>query len=254
VSVLEAIAVKVRARVEARRGEPAVTPAREPLPFAARFARPGVHVIAEIKRASPALGVLAPGADAGTLARDYAAHGAAAISVLTEQDHFHGSLADLRAARAAAPSTPLLMKDFVVDELQLHEARRDGADAVLLIVALLGEPRLGELLSAARALNLEALVEVHDERELESARAAGATLVGINNRDLRTLAVSLETSRRLAPRAAPGMTLISESGLSTGAELRELRGHGFSGFLIGGALMQSGAPGEALARLIEEAR
>jgi indole-3-glycerol phosphate synthase len=224
--------------------------ARQPRPFAEAFGKPGTHVIAEIKRASPSEGQIAPGADPVAVAQEYLSAGATALSVLTEPGFFKGDVEFLARIRAVAPEALLLMKDFVLEEYQLAQARFFGADAVLLIVAMLEPADLKRLFGQARALGLEALVEVHDDEELKAAAELGATLVGVNNRNLKTMKVSLETSERLAPLAPKGATLIAESGLSSRADLDRLAARGFHGFLIGTAFMKSGEPGRALGRLL----
>lgn len=207
----------------------------------------GRAVIAEVKRRSPSKGPLRPDLDPAGLARAYQAAGAYAVSVLVEPDHFGGSLADLDAVRAAV-GIPVLYKDFVVDPYQLWEARAHGADLVLLIAALLGA-RTAQYVAEARGAGLEPLVEVHDRPDLELALAAGARLVGINNRNLKTLAVGLEPSRDLLPRVPPGVLAVAESGLRGPAELDELAALGARAFLIGEALVTAPEPGAALAAL-----
>ena len=205
------------------------------------------RVIAEFKRASPSKGVLRAGADPAAIARAYERAGAAALSVLTDVDFFQGSLADLRAARAAC-ALPAIRKDFIIDPLQLLEARAAGADAVLLIVAALDDGALRELHAAARELALDVLVEVHDLPELERAHAAGAELIGINNRNLATFATDVATTRRLLPHAR-GRPVVSESGLHDARTLQELEREGVAAFLIGEALMAAADPGDALCKL-----
>ncbi len=251
-SVLERIAAAVREDLARRRRPLGALRRRPPGPFEAAFGG-AFRAIAEIKFRSPSEGALREREDPAGIAAGYLRAGATAISVLTERAHFGGSHDDLRRVRAAYPEALLLMKDFVVDAYQLHEALDAGADAVLLIVALLGRARAAALYAEARALGLGVLVEVHDEAELEDARAFGATLVGINNRDLKTLQVDLATSHRLAPRA-PGATLVAESGIRTGAEARALAQAGFAAMLVGSSLMRQPDPGAALARLLAEAR
>jgi indole-3-glycerol phosphate synthase len=224
---------------------------RQPKPFAPGFKEPGVHVIAEVKRASPSLGLIAPDADPVEVAREYLAAGARALSVLTEPQFFKGDVEFLARIRAEFPDALLLMKDFVLEEYQLAQARYFGADAVLLIVGMLEEEKLFELFAKARSLGLETLVEVHDESELEVATRLGARLIGVNNRNLNTMKVALETSEKLAPLAPKGSTLIAESGLSTRGDLERLGRAGFHGFLIGTAFMKSGEPGNALRRLLK---
>jgi indole-3-glycerol phosphate synthase len=209
-------------------------------------------VIAECKRRSPSKGVLREPYDAVAIARGYAAAGAAAISVLTNERFFGGSLDDLRAVRAAV-SVPVLRKDFVIDAYQLEEARAAGADAVLLIVAALAENRLRELHEAALALGLDVLTEVHDEQELEVALGIGAAIVGINNRNLRTFVTDLATSERLARRVPPGIILVAESGLKGGTDIARLARAGIGAFLVGEAFMTAAEPGAALAAMLEQA-
>jgi indole-3-glycerol phosphate synthase len=206
----------------------------------------GINIIAEFKRRSPSKGVIHAGADLTQIASSYQAGGAAAISVLTEQDYFDGSLADLGAVKACV-DLPVLRKDFVFDPYQIYEAAAAGADAVLLIVAMLDDRQLESLRRLAEdELGMDALVEVHNSEEMDRAAGCGAKLVGVNNRDLRTFDVSLETSIRLAPLAPPDALLVSESGLNNAADVRSLRERGFSGFLIGESLMRARDPKGAL--------
>jgi len=185
------------------------------------------------------------------IARDYASAGAAAISVLTEEDYFDGSLEDLHAIRSAV-KLPLLRKDFVFDEYQVYETAAAGAAAVLLIVAALDDALLTSLRQIAEdELGMDALVEVHDGHEMKRAVQCGAKLIGVNNRDLRTFDVSLETSLNLAASAPAGAVLVSESGLRTTEDLFRLEEAGYRGFLIGESLMRAESPGEALAALIK---
>jgi len=209
----------------------------------------GVRLIAEVKKASPSRGVLARDLDPVALATAYATHGAHAISVLTDEKYFQGSLGDLTAVRAAV-DVPLLRKDFTVDEYQLWESRAAGADAVLLIVSILPPPRLSDLLAAAKGLGLAALVECHTAAELDQALAAGSRIVGINNRDLKTLQVDLDTTRRLIDLRPQETGIVSESGFSRREEMEELRGRGVNGFLIGESLLRAPDPGEALRALL----
>ena len=217
--------------------------------FRRALQRDGINVIAEFKRRSPSKGVIRADADLPSIVRSYEAGGAVALSVLTEEDYFDGSLNDLRAAKEAV-SLPILRKDFVFDEYQVYESAAAGADAVLLIVAALDDRQLESLRRLAEdELGIDALVEVHDAQEMDRAAGCGATLVGVNNRDLRTFEVSLETSLRLA-RVAPGdALLVSESGLQSGADLRRLKEEGFQGFLIGESLMRADDPETALRSL-----
>ena len=212
-----------------------------------------VNIIAEIKRASPSKGTIRAEAEPAQIAQQYEAGGAAAISVLTEEDRFRGTLEDLRAVRRAS-RLPLLRKDFIFDEFQLYESAAAGADALLLIVAALDDDQLARLIHITeQVLRMDALVEVHTREELERAHACGATLIGVNNRDLHSFDVSLKTSVELAQDAPPGLSLVSESGLRTGADLRRLRALGYTGFLIGETLMRAAEPQKALQELLSEA-
>ena len=208
------------------------------------------NVIAECKRRSPSRGVLAASYDPAAIARQYEKGGAAAISVLTEPTFFDGSLEHLSAVRAAV-SVPLLRKDFVVDEYQLLEARASGADAVLLIVAALEQPALIRLQRRAWDLGLAALVEVHDEEELQRAIDCGARLIGVNNRNLRTLSVDVEASYRLAARIPADVVAVSESGLQTRADLERLAAAGYRAFLIGERFMTDSNPAAAIRSLVD---
>lgn len=208
----------------------------------------GVAVIAEIKRRSPGSGEIRPGLDPAELARSYERGGATALSVLTDGPFFGGSLDDLREARDAAPM-PVLRKDFVVDELQVLEARAAGADAVLLIVRILDRPRLERLLERAERWGMDALVEVHDGWELERARAAGATLIGINNRDLSTFETRLEVTLELAERVGEGITLVSESGIRSRGDVELVGRAGVHAVLVGESLLRLDDPGAGVSRL-----
>jgi indole-3-glycerol phosphate synthase len=200
--------------------------------------RGGVRLIAEVKKASPSRGVLAADLDPVALASTYASHGAAAISVLTDRKYFQGSLDVLRQVRATV-NVPLLRKDFTIDEYQLWEARAAGADAVLLIVAILEPALLRDLAAAAKGLGLAALVECHTEVELDVALAAGARLVGINNRDLGTFDTRIETTLALLPRIPPGPIVVSESGFFTGADVRRVVDAGAHAVLVGEGLVRA---------------
>jgi indole-3-glycerol phosphate synthase len=218
--------------------------------FEDALGRPGrVNVIAECKRRSPSKGVLAPQYDPAAVATAYARGGAAAISVLTEPTFFDGALEHLAAVRNAVP-LPLLRKDFVIDEYQLFEARAIGADAILLIVAALEQHELVALQRRARDLGLAVLVEVHDEAEMARALDAGARLIGVNNRNLRTLQVSVHASERLAAMLTPGVIGVSESGLQSRGDLRRLSGLGYRAFLIGERFMTDPDPARAIGELI----
>jgi len=216
---------------------------------------PSLGLIAEVKRASPSRGVLRADLDAQALARTYVSSGAAAISVLTEKRHFHGSLDDLEAVRAVldgrgGPRPPLLRKDFLFDAYHLFEARVYGADAVLLIAAILDPALLAELLALARTLDMECLVEVHDEEELERALAADAQIIGINNRDLRTFEVDLAVSERLRPLIPRDRVVVAESGIHTRADVQRLRALGVNAVLIGEALVTADDPGAMIGELL----
>jgi indole-3-glycerol phosphate synthase len=208
-----------------------------------------LNVIAECKRRSPSRGVLREGYDPVAIARGYAAAGAAAISVLTEPTFFDGSLAHLAAIRAVVDE-PLLRKDFVVSEYQLLEARAAGADAVLLIVAALRPAELKVLHDHARRHGLDVLVEAHDATELSIAIDAGARIIGVNNRNLRTLTVDVHASETLIARMPADVIAVSESGLKTAADLERLKALGYRAFLIGERFMTAAEPGAALAELL----
>ena len=198
-----------------------------------------VRLIAEVKRASPSKGLLAPSYDPAALAAVYAANGAAAVSVLTEEDHFRGSLDHLAAVKAAVEpeGVPVLRKDFLFDPYQLLEARANGADAALLIVAALSADRLREMLAAAQGIWLQCLVEVHDEREIETALRCGAEIIGINNRDLRTCDVDATLAARLRPLIPQGRMVVAESGIASREDVAALDRAGVHGMLVGEALM-----------------
>ena len=217
--------------------------------FEAALARPGVNVIAECKRRSPSRGVLAPAYDPVAIATQYERGGAAAISCLTEPSFFDGALEHLTAVRAAV-TIPVLRKDFIVEDYQLLEARAAGADAALLIVAALAQADLVSLQSRAWELELAALVEVHDDEELRRAIDAGARVIGVNNRNLRTLAVDTDASFKLAAMMPPGVTAVSESGLKTRGDLEKLASAGYQAFLIGERFMTDPDPARAIADLI----
>lgn len=213
----------------------------------------GLRMLCEFKRASPSKGVLAATADPVSYARLYEAGGAAAMSIVTEPDHFQGELAWVDAVRGAV-RLPLLLKDFVIDAYQILDAAVRGADGVLLLASLLSDVQLQILITEARLLGMDTLVEVHDEDELRTAIRAGATLLGINNRDLKTFAVDLETSLRLLPLVPPMSTAVAESGLSTPEDLARLRGTRCDAVLIGEAFMTSADPAATLATLAAGAR
>jgi indole-3-glycerol phosphate synthase len=256
--LLETIVAATRRIVEVRQGrEPlaalaqraAAMPARAGRFQAALERRDRVNVIAECKRRSPSRGVLRAEYDAVAIAKGYEEGGAAAISVLTEPTFFDGSLEHLIAVRAAV-DVPLLRKDFMVSEYQLLEARAAGADAILLIVAALRPAELKLLHDHARRLGLDALVEVHDATELSIAIDAGARMIGVNNRNLRTLTVDVHASDELIARMPADVIAVSESGLRTAADLMRLGSLGYRAFLVGERLMSAADPGAALRDLI----
>jgi indole-3-glycerol phosphate synthase len=216
------------------------------------LSRDGVNVIAEIKQRSPSKGVIREDFDPVRIAETYAAAGAAAVSVLTEEDFFGGSLEHLWNVRSRI-ELPLLRKDFIFDEYQLHESFSAGADAILLIVAILEDELLASLIRSALELGLDSLVEVHSAEEMKRAAQAGANIIGINNRDLTTFAVDLETSIRLAQSVPGDAILVSESGIENGSDIRSLRSVGFNAFLVGEHLMRAPDPGAALRSLIADA-
>lgn len=254
-SLLDDLLAATRARVdEAKRVltqdalEQRIASAEPPRGFRAALAIGDTAVVAEVKRASPAAGPLDLALDAAALARAYARGGAAAISVLTEPRYFHGSLDDLAAARGAG--LPVLLKDFVVDEFQVLEARAWGADAVLVIVrALPRDDDLAALVAAARALRMDALVEVHDERDLERALAAGAVLVGVNHRDLTTFEVDARRTERLAPLVPPGVVLVALSGVASRDDVERLGRAGVHAVLVGESVVTAPDPAAKVAEL-----
>ena len=209
----------------------------------------GIAVIAELKKASPSKGLIRAEFHVAELARELASAGAAALSVLTDEDFFQGSLENLRLASGAV-SIPCLRKDFIVDEFQLLEARANSADAVLLIVAALTAEELRSLASGARAQGLGVLCEVHDGAELDRALDAGCDLIGVNTRDLRTFKVDLETAFALAEKFPAGVVKVAESGIHSAEDVARLRSAGYDAFLVGESLMRSSAPGEALRELM----
>ena len=236
----------LRSDAEARGGTGA--PRGFALALQTRVERGQAAVIAEAKRASPSQGVLREPFDPAAIAASYAEHGAACLSVLTDTAFFQGSPAALRAARAAC-SLPVLRKDFMVDPWQLHESAAMGADAILLIAAVLDDAQLRDFEAIAIALGLSVLVEVHDEAELERALKLSTPLVGINNRDLRSFAVSLDTTLRLLPQVPADRLVVTESGIRTPADVARMRAAGVHAFLVGEAFMRAPDPGQALATL-----
>jgi indole-3-glycerol phosphate synthase len=215
----------------------------------AEKSREGVAVIAELKKASPSKGLIRADFRPAELARELEAAGAAALSVLTDEEFFQGSLENLREASAAV-KLPCLRKDFIVDEFQLPEARANSADAVLLIVAVLSPSELGSLAKAARGHGLDVLCEVHDEEELQRALDAGCNLIGVNTRNLRTFKVDLETAFRLAKKFPANVLRVAESGIGSGTDIARLRDAGYHAFLIGESLMRADKPARELDRLL----
>jgi indole-3-glycerol phosphate synthase len=257
---LATIVEHVKKEVERRRSDiPNVVLRERPLfhartrGFAESLRGTSRRIIAEIKRASPSKGLIRENFDPVAIARDYASHGASAISVLTEERFFQGSLLYLEEIKAAV-SLPLLRKDFIVDSYQLTEARSYGADAVLFIAALLDQSRLRELCEQANALSLDTLVEVHSERELAGALQAGAQVLGINNRDLTTFEVNLATTQQLAPLVPADRPAVCESGIESLEQIRAVEEMGIHVFLIGESLMRAPEPGLKLAELLGEKR
>ena len=239
-NVLSEIIAKKRARVREAKTR------ANPHAFRSALQNDGINIIAEFKRRSPSKGMIREGANAVEIARAYQAGGAVAMSVLTEEDYFAGSLDDLREVKSTV-ELPVLRKDFIVDEYQVYESAAAGADAILLIVAALDDEMLARLRRLAEdELQLDALVEVHTSDEMKRAAACGAKLIGVNNRDLRSFEVSLETSLRLAGEAPGDALLISESGLKNSGDLRLLHDAGYRGFLIGETLMRADDPAAAL--------
>jgi indole-3-glycerol phosphate synthase len=255
-TVLDRILDARRAAVEHRKkvlpetalkyGVKAARPLRD---FACALSRDGLNVIAELKPTSPSRGVLRNPFDAVSLARTLEAAGAAVLSILTEEEFFHGSLKNLREARKSI-ALPVLRKDFILDPWQVWETRANDGDSFLLIVAALSDTQLGDLISLGRELGMEPLVEVHTLAELDRALSANARIVGVNNRDLKTLTVRPETSLELIECIPDHCIAVSESGLATHDHLRRLREAGFDAFLIGEHLMLAPDPGAALAKLL----
>ena len=217
--------------------------------FRAALAGRTPAIIAEAKKASPSKGVLSADYDVARIACAYERGGAAALSVLTDESFFQGSLADLEKARDAV-RLPVLRKDFTVAERQIVESAAHGADAILLIAAILSEREIRDFRETAASWRMAALVEVHNRRELDSAIAAGSDLIGVNNRDLTTFEVTLETSLRLAEHMPAGAFRVSESGIHDARDIARLREAGYTAFLVGEHLMKSGDPAAALARLV----
>jgi len=257
-AVLDKIVAATRARIsEASRGADLSELERQAelhLPRGFRRAlesksRDGVAVIAELKKASPSKGLIRAEFRPAELARELETAGAAALSVLTDEEFFQGSLENLRVASATV-QVPCLRKDFLVDEFQLLEARANAADAVLLIVAALSSEELGTLAAGARRRGLDVLTEVHDEDELQRALGAGCDLIGVNTRDLRTFKVDLETAFRLAEKFPRGVVRVAESGIHSAEDVARLRTAGYDAFLVGESLMRAERPGDALRELM----
>jgi indole-3-glycerol phosphate synthase len=255
-TILDRILESRRAEVERRKsvlpetalkyGVAAASPVRD---FAAALSRDTLNVIAELKPASPSRGVIRDPFDAQVLAKALESSGAAALSVLTEGEFFGGSLKNMRDARKQV-GLPVLRKDFIFDPWQVWEARANDADSFLLIVAALSDHRLSELIVLGRELKMEPLVEVHTRQELDHALAADALILGVNNRDLKTLTVRVETSYELIEKIPDDCLAVAESGLRTHEDLKALRAAGFDAFLIGEHLMQAADPGAALHTLL----
>jgi indole-3-glycerol phosphate synthase len=218
-----------------------------------RKSQSGIAIIAELKKASPSRGLIRHDFQPPALARELEAAGAAALSVLTDQQFFQGSLEYLRQASLSS-SLPCLRKDFIVDEIQILEARAQCADAILLIVAALSQTELETLAGVARSHNLDVLCEAHDEEELQRALDAGCDLIGINSRNLHTFEVNLETALRLAEKIPDTCVRVAESGIQSGADLARLRSTGYDAFLIGESLMKAEHPGTELKKLMDEAK
>jgi len=217
-------------------------------PFAGALRRSRPAIIAEIKQASPSKGLLVDNYDPKRIAEQYQDGGAAALSVLTDRDFFHGSLDHLSAARSAT-SLPVLRKDFTIDEVQVVEAAANGADAILLLAAILTVDQLRRFRELAAQFLLAALVEVHDDDELSKALDSGAAIIGVNNRDLRTFEVTLETSLELAPRIPSNLIRVAESGIHSASDIERLSAAGYDAFLVGERLMRSNDPAAAIKEL-----
>ena len=248
-SVLDQIVLAKSRELERTKREVPLTALEErignlpmPLNLSGALMGDGVRLIAEVKRASPSKGLLNPNINPGDLARTYADNGAAAISVLTEVDHFQGSLDDLVTIKnvTASQGLPILRKDFIFDPYQVHESRASGADAILLIVAILSPFDLKELLRLSGGFYLQCLVEVHNELELSTALEAGAEIIGINNRDLHTFHTDLAVTKHLSPLVPNGKIIVSESGINNKQDVQSLRALGVNSILVGEALMTAG--------------
>lgn len=254
--ILEKIVAKKRERLEAAKQRIPLRELTASMPtvggtgiLAPALRKEGVNIIAEIKRRSPSKGVIREHFDPVSIARNYTDAGAAAISCLTEEDFFDGSLEYLRAVRQVSP-LPILRKDFIFDEYQIYEAVHAKADAILLIAAMLEGQQFNDLLQLAHSLGLDALVEIHDREEMEKVMRYDVRLLGINNRNLRTFETRLETSLELAAELPKTITLVSESGIRTREDIDRLRAAGFHAFLIGEELMRAADEGAALKALV----
>lgn len=254
--IIDQIVSQVRRRLDERKSTTPLSNVVEramaqpqPRELAEALRGPKLTIIAEVKRASPSKGALNVDLDARGLATQYVKAGASAVSVLTEQDHFSGSLQDLETV-ASVVQVPVLRKDFVVDPYQVWESRAYGADAVLLIVNILGDRELSELLSECQRAGLAALVEVHDEEELSRALRADAAIIGINNRNLSDFSVSLDTTRRLRPLVPPGKAVVSESGIRSRADVQLLERLGVHALLVGEALATAPEPAAKIRELL----
>ncbi|MFO7538701.1 MAG: indole-3-glycerol phosphate synthase TrpC [Chloroflexota bacterium] len=233
--------------------------APRPLDFYAALKQPGVSLIAECKKASPSKGLLVPNYDAAQLARDYAKAGASAISVLTDGRHFQGSLSDLRDVAdlrygKEAVGIPVLRKDFIFDPYQVYEARAAGADAILLIVSVLGDNDLQALLKLAHKLGMNALIEVHTEAELERALTVQPRIIGVNNRNLQTFKVDFDNTARLRQRIPPEIVVVAESGVKTGVDVHTLATIGVDAILVGETLVTSKNPFKKAKMLVQAGR
>jgi indole-3-glycerol phosphate synthase len=253
--ILDEILARKRAEVAERRAaQPScLRPENPARPFAASLRQPGVSVIAEFKRRSPSGGLIRPDATPTDIARLYAAGGAAALSVLTDTHYFGGTDSDLVDARQAA-GLPVLRKDFVIDTYQVYEARSIGADAVLLIVRALSDRDLRRCLQVARELGMDSLVEAHSADEVRRALDCGATLIGVNNRDLDTLATDVTLAPRLRPLVPTECVFVAESGVSTPEHIATLANAGVDAVLVGEALLRAADPGARLRELVEAGR
>ena len=259
-TILDKIIAEKRHEVARRAAQASVAALQALPPFgrpvlsarAALTAAGSSGIIAEFKRRSPSKGIINGAAGAGATTAGYVAAGAAVLSVLTDEPFFGGTPDDLRAARAACPSTPILRKDFIISEYQIIEARALGADLILLIAACLSPAEVGQLSGFAHSLGLEVLLEVHDEAELRSHLTASVDLVGVNNRNLATFATDVDTSARLAALIPGEFVKVAESGLQHARTIRELRRAGYQGFLIGETFMKTPDPAAALAALLAE--